>query len=161
MFVDGYMIASASRPLLDRALQFRDTGLSIASSPGFTALLPHDAQINFSAVVYQDWSRIVKPLAERLGQGQLSDQSRDIFDHLGSLAGPSLTLAYGEESRITLVNTTEGGLLGRGLTSILSLESLLSVRELVDRAVQEQADPQPGENPSELDARIERNVIEG
>ena len=163
IFVDGYMIASASRPLLDRALQTRKTGLSLASSPGFADLLPHDAEINFSAVVYQDWGPILRPLSEGLSksQGQLGPESRSILDNLGSLTGPSLTLAYGEESRITLVNTTEGGLLGRGLTSILSLESLLSVQELLDQAVQEQAETQPGENPSEPDVRVKRNAIEG
>jgi hypothetical protein len=163
LFVDGYMVASASRPLLDRALQTRKTGLSLASSPGFADLLPHDAEINFSAVVYQDWGPILRPLSEGLSknQGQLPPESRSVLDNLGSLAGPSLTLAYGEKSRITLVNTTEGGLLGRGLTSILSLESLLSVQELLDQAVQEQAETQPGENPSEPDVRVKRNAIEG
>jgi hypothetical protein len=62
-----------------------------------------------------------------------------MLDNLGSLAGPSLTLAYGEPSRITLVNTTEGGLLGRGLTSILSINSLLSVQRLLEQATEQQA----------------------
>jgi hypothetical protein len=163
MFADGYLIASASRALLDRSLQWRDNGLSLASSRSFVELLPHDAEINFSGVVYQDWGPILGPLSEGLSSAgpSLGPEGRKMLDNLGSLAGPSLTLAYGEPSRITLVNTTEGGLLGRGLTSILSINSLLSVQQLLDRAVQEQAGDQPGEYPSEPDVRVERTTIEG
>ncbi|HXV74703.1 MAG TPA: FecR domain-containing protein [Candidatus Polarisedimenticolaceae bacterium] len=146
-FVDGYMIASASRALIERSLQFRNSGLSLASSAAFTSLLPVDAEPNFSAVVYQDWGPILGPLTGGLTKAgrAMGPEGQKLFDSLGSLSGPNLTLAYGEESRITLINTTEGGLLGRGLTSILSLDSLLSVRQLVDRAVQEQAsDPSDG-----------------
>jgi len=160
LFVDGYLIASASRALLDRALEVRDTGMSLASSPRFTALLPYDAEPNFSAVVYQDWGPIVRPLAQGLSRSP-DVVGRTVLDKLGSLSGPSLTVAYGREQGITLVNTTEGGLLGRSLTSILSVQSLLSVQELVDRAVQDEADDRPAEQPSEREVRVKRSVTEG
>ena len=160
LYADGYMIASASRALLDLALQWRDNGLSLASSGSFIGLLPHDAEINFSGVVYQDWGPILGPLSEGLATAgsTLGPEGRQMLDNIGSMAGPSLTLAYGEPSRITLVNTTEGGLLGRGLSSILSINSLLSVQQLLDRAVQEQAAEQPSENSSEPDALVERTI---
>ena len=163
MFADGYLIASASRALLDLALQWRDTGLSLASSGSFIELLPHDAEINFSGVVYQDWGPIIGPLSQGLATAgtTLGAEGREMMDNIGSLAGPSLTLAYGEPNRITLVNTTEGGLLGRGLSSILSINSLLNVQQLLGQAVQEQADGQPGENSSEPDVRVDRTTIEG
>jgi len=163
LFADGYLVASASRALLDLALQWRDTGLSLASSGAFIELLPHDAEINFSGVVYQDWGPILGPLSEGLATAgpALGPEGQKMLDNIGSLAGPSLTLAYGEPNRITVVNTTEGGLVGRGLSSILSINSLLSVQQLLDQAVQEQADHQPREYPSEPDVRVDRTTTEG
>ena len=44
MFVDGYMVASASRALLERSLQIRDAGASLTRSPRFTSLMPRDGE---------------------------------------------------------------------------------------------------------------------
>jgi hypothetical protein len=167
LFVDGYMIASASRALLDRALEVRATGTSLASSASFTSLLPYDSQPNFSAVVYQDWGSIVRPLAKSLPgnpehrQGSPGNSALAFVETLGSLTGPSLMVAYGEERGITLINNSEGGLLGRGLASILSVRSLLGMQELVDQAVQDEADGTSDETPSDRESRVRRAVSEG
>ena len=67
----------------------------------------------------------------------ISPAAEEMLAGLGAMTAPSLTLAYGEPNRITLVNTTEGGLLGRGLSSILSINSLLSVQQLAGQALGE------------------------
>ena len=45
---------------------------------------------------------------------------------------------FGLSGGFTLINTTEGGLLGRGLSSILSINSLLSVQQLLEEATSQQ-----------------------
>jgi hypothetical protein len=164
LFVDGYLIASASRALIDRALEVRATGTSLASSASFTSLLPYDSQPNFSAVVYQDWGSIVRPLAKSLPgnpEGRPGNEAFALVETLGSLTGPSLMVAYGEERGITLINNSEGGLLGRGLASILSVRSLLGMQELVDQAVQDEAGGTPEDSPSDRESRVRRAVSEG
>jgi len=140
MFADGYLVASASRALLERSLQLRDSGATLARSPRFTALLPRDGRINFSAVVYQNMGPVLAPLAG-LSQSaaQVSPEMERLLGSLGSMTGPSLTLAYGEPNRIVFVNTSEGGILTSGLARFLSLESLLNVQQLVGDAVEEEA----------------------
>jgi len=144
LFVDGYLVASASRTLLDRALQFRASGLSVATSPAFQGLLPRDGQAHFSAVLFQNWGSILEPLGDALKQqgpaSRPGGEPVELLGKLGLFTEPSLTVAYGERNRIVLANTSEGGLLGRGLTSILSVPSLLNVQQLLGDAVEEERD---------------------
>lgn len=144
MFVDGYMVASASRALLERSLQIRDAGASLTRSPRFTSLMPQDGHINFSAVLFQNMGPVLAPLAQLSnGAAQMGGEMEQLFGSLGSMTGPSLTLAYGEPNRIVFVNTSEGGILTSSLARFLSLDSLLSMQELVGEAVEEEADPRP------------------
>ena len=142
VFVDGYLVAAASRQLLERALQFRASGLTIHTSQPFQALLPRDGNAHFSAVLFQNWSSILEPLGaalKRAGPGG-ADESAAFLGQIGLFTEPSLTVAYGEPNRIVLSNTSEGGLLGRGLASILSLPSLLNVQQSLGDAVDEERD---------------------
>ncbi len=54
VFVDGYLVASASRTLVERALAFRASGVTMTLSPTFQGLLPRDGQAHFSAVLFQN-----------------------------------------------------------------------------------------------------------
>jgi hypothetical protein len=139
MFVDGYMVASASRALLEMSLQMRDSGLTLTQSPQFRSLLPHDGEVNFSAVVYHNLGPVLSPLA-KLGGGaaaSISPEVEELLGGLGSMTVPSLTLAYGEPSRIAFVNSSEGGILTSSLSRFLSLHSLLNVQQLVGQAIEE------------------------
>jgi ferric-dicitrate binding protein FerR (iron transport regulator) len=140
MFVDGYFVASASRALLERSLQFRSAGATLTRNSRFTALLPQNAEINFSAVMYQNMGPVLGPLA-KMGEGtaaNISPEAEELLASLGSMTAPSLTLAYGEPNRIVFVNTSEGGILASSLGRFLSLDSLLSVQQLLGQAVEEE-----------------------
>lgn len=146
LFADGYLVASASRALLERSLQLRDAGATLTRSPRFAALLPRDGRINFSAVVYQNMGPVLAPLAGLSGSaGQMSPAMDRLLGSLGSMTAPSLTLAYGEPNRVVFVNTSEGGILTSGLARFLSLESLLNVQELVGEAVEEEVGNHPAD----------------
>ena len=145
VFVDGYMVASASRALLERSLQGREAGTTLTRSAGFQALLPPDGQINFSGVVYQNLGPLLGPLA-RMGEGaaaNISPRAEELIQSLGSMNEPSLALIYGEPNLISFVNMSEGGMLTSSLGRFLSLPSMLNVQELVEEAIEEESRSNP------------------
>jgi len=94
-YANGYMIVAPSRALLIQALQTYSTGNSLANSAAFKALLPKDANDNYSAVAYQNLSPVLTPLL-----AQLSGETADAVRELAADARPTVICARGEESRI-------------------------------------------------------------
>jgi len=159
MFADGYLVASASRALLERSLQTRDAGFTLTRSPHFSALLPRDDEINFSAVVYHNMGPALAPLT-RLGSkaAKFSPDVEDMLSGLGSMAVPNLTLAYGGPDSIAFVNISEGGILTSTLGRFLSLQSLLDVQQLVGQAVEEGTRDNSGHHSPDADAPVEQHL---
>jgi hypothetical protein len=94
-YADGYMIVAPSRALLIQAMQAYSTGNSLANSAAFKALLPKDANENYSAVAYQNLTPVLTPLL-----AQLSGETADAVSELAADARPTVICARGEESRI-------------------------------------------------------------
>ena len=94
-YANGYMIVAPSRALLIQALQAYSTGNSLANSAAFKALLPKDANENYSAVAYQNLSPVLTPLLT-----QLSGETADAVRELAADARPTVICARGEENRI-------------------------------------------------------------
>ena len=99
-FDDGYMIVAPSRALLVAALETHANGMSLARSASFRALLPSDNQANFSGMIYQNLSPILKPLASQLNSGQLA-----MLQQLAMDSKPSVMCAYGESDRIEVASS--------------------------------------------------------
>ena len=99
-FADGYLILAPSRALLIAAIETHANGTSLAHSASFRALLPSDNQANFSAMVYQNLSPILKPLASQLNSGQLA-----MLQQLAVDSKPSVMCAYGESDRIEVASS--------------------------------------------------------
>ena len=99
-FDDGYMIVAPSRALLVAAIETHANGTSLARSASFRALLPSDNQANFSAMLYQNLSPILKPLASQLNSGQLA-----MLQQLAADSKPSVMCAYGESDRIEVASS--------------------------------------------------------
>jgi hypothetical protein len=99
-FADGYMIVAPSRALLIAAIETHANGTSLARSASFRALLPSDNQANFSAMLYQNLSPILKPLASQLNSGQLA-----MLQQLAADSKPSVMCAYGESDRIEVASS--------------------------------------------------------
>jgi FecR protein/Putative zinc-finger len=99
-FADGYLIVAPSRALLIAAIETHANGTSLARSASFRALLPSDNQANFSAMLYQNLSPILKPLASQLNSGQLA-----MLQQLAADSKPSVMCAYGETDRIEVASS--------------------------------------------------------
>lgn len=118
-FADGYMIMAPSRALLLAALQTHASGTSLARSASFRALFPSDNQANFSAMIYQNLSPILKPLASQLSSGQVA-----ALQQLAADSKPSVFCAYGESDRIEVASTGNLFDFGQGLPALIHLLGL-------------------------------------
>lgn len=103
-FADGYMLLAPSRALLLAALDTHSDGSSLARSASFRSLLPSDNQANFSGMLYQNLSPILKPLASELTSQQFS-----LLQQLAADSKPTVICGYGETDRIEVA--TNGKLL--------------------------------------------------
>jgi len=135
VFDEGYLIAAPSRVLLDRSMQNRRAGTTLSRSPRFQALLPEDGRVNFSAAVFQH----LGPVLGRLGDFArtfTNPQQQQLAEALTEETGASLTLAYGDRDRIVLVGTSEGGLFGASLGSLLSLDGMMGIQQALTHTVE-------------------------
>lgn len=114
-FNDGYLIIGASRALVKGAIYIHKGGNSLAKSANFHKLLPQDRNTNVSALLYQNISPLMSPLAQQLTPSQLQ-----IFQQLAAESKPSVVCAYGEDNGIRVAsNTRFFDLNTLALTSIL------------------------------------------
>src|SRR5262249_2315976 len=99
-FVDAYLVAAATRPLRDRAIQYPAGGYTLPRSEKFMAMVPRDHYSNFSAMVYQNVGQKLAPIAGLLGGMKMlsPDQSKAVGD-MASQMKPMLFTAYGEDDR--------------------------------------------------------------
>jgi len=114
-YANGYMIVAPSRALVIQALQTYSTGNSLANSAAFKALLPNDANQDYSAVAYQNLGPVLTPLLS-----QLDGQTADAVRKLAADARPTVICARGEESRIEAAS--DSSLFG---FDFLTLETLI------------------------------------
>jgi hypothetical protein len=129
LFEEGFLIVAPSRVLLDRAIQARAMGISLAKAAKFTSLLPQDSEVNFSALVYQDLGPTLGPLVRRLRASGQADEKGQLLSALNLAQEPSLTLVYGEPEQIVLVNTSEGGWFSSGLDAMFNAKGLLGAQQ--------------------------------
>jgi hypothetical protein len=98
-FADGYMIIAPTRALLMDSLKTHENGSSLGRSAAFRALLPKDANENYSAVAYQNLSPVLNPILQ-----QFSGGSADAIRKLAADARPTAICAFGRESRIEVAS---------------------------------------------------------
>lgn len=94
-YADGYMILAPTRALLIEAIKTHDSRDSLAQSAAFKALLPRDANENYSAVAYQNLSPVLTPLL-----GQFSGEAADALRELAADSKPTAICAWGKDNRI-------------------------------------------------------------
>jgi ferric-dicitrate binding protein FerR (iron transport regulator) len=110
--VDGYLVAAPSQALIATAIEQRKSGVSLATSSVFRALLPDNGYTSCSALVYRDLGSLIDVLpAEMIGELEFADALSDDLSQ-------GLVCIFGEEDRIT-ASATGGSLVG--LASTLGL----------------------------------------
>jgi hypothetical protein len=142
-FDGGYLVAAASRGLLDRAIGVRESGVSLPRSSEFQHLLPQDGNLDFSGVFYQNLSGVLGPLAQAAQRmGGLSGPEGEVAEAMAAETRAGLALLYGERDRIVLSSRSDGGLFSAGLRSLVGLNEFpLAVRESLEGVEAEQDAP--------------------
>ena len=94
-FANGYMVIAPTRAVALDALQTRASGNSLVRAQAFRALLPKDANENYSAVAYQNLGPVLTPLLS-----QFAGKSADAIRELAADSRPTAICAWGKDTRI-------------------------------------------------------------
>ena len=140
-YVDGYLLAAPSRALLERTLDQRDAGTTLAASGRFRELLPRDARADFSALFYQNIGPALAPLAggvSALGEG-MSESQQQALTELVRDAKPTVAYAYGEPDRVIFAGTGPGGPFGMGFSALSGFGGMAMLGDVMEDAAEQQA----------------------
>jgi hypothetical protein len=137
-YVNGYMVAAPTRALVERAVQYHDSGVTLRNSARFKAAMPQDGNTNFSAIFYHNLAPLVQPLTDRL-QGSTQNLSQEQQQALSSLANtaPTLAYAYAQNDRIIFAADTEGGPFGLSPASLLGMPNSFGLQQILMQGMNE------------------------
>jgi predicted anti-sigma-YlaC factor YlaD len=125
-FVDGYLVAGASRGVVDGAIRTRESGVTLPRSSQFTALLPNGSQPNFSAIAYQNLGKVVESIT-----AEMNPKQAEALRTIAQNADPTLVCAYGNPDNILLAS--KGKLFGLDFNTMAIAKILGTSRGTEDR----------------------------
>ena len=134
VFANGYMIAGPSRALVEQALRYHDSGTTLKSSPKFTAGLPADGQVNFSAFVYHNIASLVQPFAKTLGGANIPSGPQKAMT-MAAMMEPTLAYAYAYGDHMEVAANTEGGPFGLSPATLLGMPNAFELHNVLDHGV--------------------------
>ncbi len=155
VFANGYMIAGPTRALVEQALRYRDSGTTLKTSAKFTAGLPADGNVNFSAFVYQNIASLVQPFASTVGKNMPSGPQKALA--MAASMEPTLLYAYAYGDHIEVAANTDGGPFGLSPATLLGMPNAFQLHHVLEQGIksggsqptQEQPQSQEQKNSSE------------
>lgn len=134
VFVNGYMIAGPTRALLEQALRYHESGTTLKNSARFTAGLPADGNVNFSAFVYHNLAPLVQPFAKGVAGAKLpSGPSRALA--MAATMEPTLLYAYAYGDHIEVAANTDGGPFGLSPASLLGMPNAFELHHVLENGM--------------------------
>jgi hypothetical protein len=128
VYEEGYLVTGPSRALLERSLQQRDSGVTLASTAKFRDLLGPDGQVNVSALVYQNLAPLAESVSKILPQGARGEgpggRGPAAIQNFLLSQGPTLYYAYAETDRIVFAGSNQNPL-GLNLGTLAGFGSLV------------------------------------
>ena len=134
-YSNGYMIAGPSRALIDRAVKYHDSGVTLLHEPRFVAALPGDKQANFSALIYQNLAPVLGGIAKRVGgaaSGLPEAQRKGISSLIG---GPVLAYAYAQNDHISFALNGEEGPIGLKPSNLIGMPGSFGLSNIIQHSV--------------------------
>jgi hypothetical protein len=147
-FVDGYWLIASQTAMIDRALQYRASGITLGTSRKFREALPEDGHQNVSAVMYQDLGRILGSLLGGPVGESLPEEQKDFLRSLvASQDGPTAFVAYGQRDGIQVVGADRGSFLfGNRISQMFNVGTLFDLESTIP-----DADPSTPDDPDRYD----------
>ncbi len=98
-YVDGYLVAGPNEAMVDRAIDFYQSGSGLPTSTEFRDLLARDGYLDFSAVYF---SRLGELISDALGAlpANLTAEQQATIDAMNPEIGPSMVSVLALEDRI-------------------------------------------------------------
>ena len=136
-FVNGYMIVGPSRALVERSITLRDSGYMLTRSEKFTAGLPPNGNLNFSAVFYHNLGALMQPFADRISStaNSLPQGPQQALKAMASDMPPTLAYAYAQGDSITFAANTEGGPFGLSPATLLGMPNALEMQSIIHQGM--------------------------
>jgi hypothetical protein len=135
VFANGYMIAGPTRALVEKALDYHDSGVNLTHSPRFMAGLPADGNTNFSALVYHNLAPLVQPFANRIPDGARSGEQQKAIATMASNMQPTLAYAYAFGDRVEFASNTEGGPFGLSPATLLGMPDAFELQHILEQGM--------------------------
>jgi ferric-dicitrate binding protein FerR (iron transport regulator) len=138
LFEDGYLVAGPSKALLERAVQLRESGVTLATTAKFRNLLGPDGQVNVSALVYQNLAPLAKSAGKVLPNAATHPRGGPDIAKFLATQGPTLYYAYAEPNRIVFAGSNQNPL-GLNLGTLAGFGSVMGMMNQVHEQEQEEA----------------------
>jgi hypothetical protein len=120
-FVDGYLLASNGEASLTQSIQDRQAGNTLVASANFRNQLPADNFANFSAILYNNLTAKLSPIAGTLQSSTaLSTSQQQAMAALAASSVPGLICVYGGPDQI--VAATRGSFVGFNLGTLAGIQ---------------------------------------
>ena len=127
-YANGYLIVAPSRALIERALRYKESGVSLVHSPHFIAALPEDGNANFSALFYHNLAPVTETLTN--ATKALPAEQQQAFKALKSVTPATLAYAYAQNDQIQFSANTENGPFGLTPGSLLGVPGLFGLQQI-------------------------------
>ncbi|MFB3904020.1 MAG: FecR domain-containing protein [Acidobacteriota bacterium] len=129
MYWEGYLIMTPGQALLSQAIQYRNSGYTLAKSPTFRGLFPVESSDECSGIIYQNFMPLVGSLAKYVpeqGTGLTAEQVSNLRDTASKLP-PTLIVISGRSNEIVFSGRGLPGLNFLTMAAFGNLGSMLRV----------------------------------
>jgi hypothetical protein len=134
VFANGYMIAGPTRALVESALKYHDSGVTLTHSLQFRSGLPADGNTNFSALIYHNLAPLVEPFANRIQDTKSGEQQKAIAAMAANMQ-PTLAYAYAFGDRIEFASNTDGGPFGLSPATLLGMPNAFQLQHILEQGM--------------------------
>jgi hypothetical protein len=131
---EGYLIMTPGQAFLSQAIQYRNSGYTLAKSPTFRGLFPVESSDECSGIIYQNFMPLVGSLAKYVpeqGTGLTGEQVSKLRETASKLP-PSLILVSGRSNEIVFSGR---GLPGLNFLSMAAFGNLGSMMKMSPEAM--------------------------
>jgi hypothetical protein len=137
VFANGYLIAGPTRGLVEKALSYHDSNVNLLHSSKFTAGLPADGNVNFSAFVYHNLAPLMQPFANQLANSKLPSGPQKAITAMAAATEPTLAYAYAYGDHIEFSANTEGGPFGLSPATLLGMPNAFELHSILEQGMKQ------------------------